>query len=329
MLRKTLFLQVKDFLLLLTGKKFIGTSFSLIALSLLFFPNQGYYELLQSQWQEAPLIRSHFVIPPPVLYPVNATGTMPPELTARGILIMDPLSAVRLLEKNINEELPTASTAKMMTALVAIDQFGPQDVLVVPKLVDQGQDIKLFEGEQMTAENILYGLLVASANDAAETFAANYPEGKESFINKMNEKAFKLGLKNTHFTNPAGLDEQGEYTSAFDLAILAKQALYNPYFARIVSTQAIDLTSVDGKSVHKISNINQLLGKVEGVNGVKTGWTDNAGECLVTSIDRDGRKIIIVVLGSKDRFGETEKLINWVYSNFKWSEPQLPENLKS
>lgn len=322
-LYREILLDWQKFFLFLGKRRLVGFNFCLTVVSLLFLPSQGYYPTLQNQWQKPQIVRSRFIITPLVLYPQNITGISASYLSAKGVVVLDPSSSVKLFEKNIHSHFSPASTSKMMTALVALDYFKMDDILTVPKLVDEGQDIKLAEGEKMSFENLLYALLVASANDAAQTLAANSPGGKETFVKQMNEKVAKLFLKNTHFVNPTGIDEPGQYSSPFDLSILTKYALANPAFAKIVQTQKITLTSVDGKMTHEISNINQLLGKIKGVGGVKTGWTEEAGECLVTYVEREGRKIIIVVLGSKDRFGETEKLINWVFENFQWVEPEI------
>jgi len=313
----------KKFFIFLLRKKFTSLNLCLAFFCLLFLQTQGYYQTLKTDWQQPQTLSSNFVLPLPVLYPQNMTGVGPPEITAQGVFIFDPSSSVELWEKNSHWRFLPASTTKMMTALVTLEHFQLDDILTVPKVVDEGQDIKLFPGERMTAETLLYGLLVASANDAAQTLAASYPAGKEAFVWKMNQKAEELSLRETHFTNPSGLDEPEHFSSPFDLAILAKYAMSNPEFRQIVQTQEIILTDIDGKGVHKIGNINQLLSKVDGVIGVKTGWTEEAGECLVAYVERDGREVVVVVLGSRDRFGETEKLINWVFENFQWVEPQL------
>jgi len=134
----------------------------------------------------------------------------------------------------------------------------------------------------------------------------------------MNKKAQELNLENTHFTNPIGLDEEGHYSTAKDMARLSIVALNSPIFAEIVSTPAITITDVSGKITHPLKNTNELVGQLEGVKGVKTGWTENAGECLISFTERNGKKVVTVILGSKDRFGETRTLIDWVFRNFSW-----------
>lgn len=308
---------------MLVGKKTCGLSLLGTAFVFLFLPPSGYYQTVQLTWQKPQVITEHFVIPPPTPYPLNTTGVNPPSLTARGIIVFDPTSSVKIYDENPNLRLPPASTTKIMTAVVTLESFRLEEILAVPKLAIEGQDVNLIAGEKMTVENLLYALLVPSANDAAETLAANFPGGRETFIAKMNEKAQGLYLVNTHFVNPTGIDQEGQYTSVFDLTLLGKYAMGNSTFAKIVATPKTVIQSTDGKTTHNLENINQLLGKVDGLRGIKTGWTDKAGECLISYVERDGYKIIIVVLGSKDRFGETEKLVNWVFDNFRWVTPEV------
>jgi D-alanyl-D-alanine carboxypeptidase len=136
----------------------------------------------------------------------------------------------------------------------------------------------------------------------------------------MNLKVKELGLTNTHFENPQGLDGSSQFTTVRDLMTLTKYALERPLFAEIVKTKIYEAVNEEGTKKHKMANLNELLGSVDGVLGVKTGWTENAKENLVTYVDRDGKKIIIVLLGSNDRFGETKSLIDWVYNNYVWQE---------
>lgn len=243
-----------------------------------------------------------------------------PTLSAQGVIAIDLDSAVVLYEKNPDMQLLPASTTKIMTALVAMDQFSPSDVITVGRVSVVGQKMNLVYGEQLTVRSLLDGLLIYSANDAAEVLAANYPGGREEFMATMNQKARQYHMDNTHFTNPVGLDAQNHYSSVRDLVRLSSIAMQHPLFAQIVGTKTKTVTSVDGKIIHKLTNLNQLLGSVEGVLGVKTGWTEGARENLVTLVDRGDRKILIALLGSQDRFGETKQLINWIFENTSWNE---------
>jgi D-alanyl-D-alanine carboxypeptidase len=136
----------------------------------------------------------------------------------------------------------------------------------------------------------------------------------------MNQKVRDLGLTNTNFVNPTGLDEPMHYSTARDLVRVSVEAMKNPVFAEIVGTKEKVVTSSDGKIVHKLKNINELLGEVDGVLGIKTGWTEGARENLVTYVDRNGQKILIALLGSQDRFGETKEMIDWLYGSYEWND---------
>jgi D-alanyl-D-alanine carboxypeptidase (penicillin-binding protein 5/6) len=253
------------------------------------------------------------------------TGKSPePQLTANAIYVLDSQSQVTLYEKNPDLRVLPASTTKMVTALVSLDYFLPDEVIVVGNEVFvEGQKMGLVPGEKIMVEDLLYGLLVYSGNDAAEVLAKNYPGGRSSFVSAMNLKAKELNLENTSFYNPSGLDGNGHMTSARDLARVAIFGMKNSLFRKIVGTESTIVEDVDGNFRHKLVNLNELLGKEEGVLGVKTGWTESALENLVTYIEKDDKKIIIVVLGSQDRFGETKKLIDWVFENYEWKN--VPE----
>jgi D-alanyl-D-alanine carboxypeptidase (penicillin-binding protein 5/6) len=257
--------------------------------------------------------------------PVLGANIAYPVLSAQGALAIDLNSGVTLFEKNPDTPLLPASTTKIITALVALDAYKLDQVLTVGKGVAvTGQKMGLFVGEQITFENLLNGLLVFSANDAAETLAQDYPGGYDAFINAMNAKAQSLSLTNTHFDNPVGLDAGDQYTTARDLVRASEVAMRNPEFAKVVGTESVSFTDVTGKTKYNLKNINELLGSVPGVLGIKTGWTENSKENLVTYIERDGHKIIIAVLGSEDRFGETKTLIDWIFTNYNWQEVKAP-----
>jgi D-alanyl-D-alanine carboxypeptidase (penicillin-binding protein 5/6) len=258
------------------------------------------------------------LLPTPAPYPVNKGVSEPPSLSAHSLMALDANSMVTLYEKEANLRLLPASTTKIMTALVVLEHYPLDQVLTVKEMKVDGNQIKLLPGERITVENLLYGTLVGSGNDAALVLAENFPGGTEAFVEAMNQKAKDLGLLDTHFTNPIGLDKAGHYSTAKDLAKLTVEAIKNSVFLRIVSTSAVAISDVTGEINHFLKNTNELIGKLEGVRGVKTGWTQNAGECLITLTERNGEKVVTVVLGSQDRFGETQKLIEWIFTNFSW-----------
>lgn len=260
------------------------------------------------------------LLPTPAWYPVDKNLSSFPSLSANTIKVIDADSYVTLYEKNPNQRVFPASTTKMMTAIVALEQYQLDEVLTVGKTIVDGNIIMLEPGEQLTMENVLYGLLVGSGNDAALVLAENYPGGVTNFVRAMNQKAKELSLNNTHFTNPMGYDQEGHYSTAEDLSRLASYAMKNQKIAKIVSNSEYTISDVTGNKIHKLKNTNELVGQINGVKGVKTGWTENAGECLVSYVEKDNRKIISTILGSNDRFGETKSIIDWAFTNFEWKK---------
>jgi len=252
--------------------------------------------------------------------PVLIENAKYPIVSAQSVMAVDLTSGVTLYEKDPNKALLPASTTKILTALVALDAYDINAVLKVGKISVEGQKMGLVEGEEIRFIDLLNGLLIYSANDAAEVLAQNHTGGRQLFMGLMNKKVKDLGLTNSHFTNPVGLDDGAQYSTTRDLVIVSKYAMQNPVFAEIVGTKEKIVKSVDGRIVHRLTNINRLLGEVPGVMGVKTGWTEAARENLVTYVNRDDRKVMIVVLGSSDRFGETKELIEWIYSNYNWEK---------
>lgn len=258
------------------------------------------------------------------LLPALSEDATFPIVSAQAALVIDLDSGVTLYEKNPDAPLLPASTTKIVTSLVAMDYYPLDSVLTVRNAKVEGQKMGLFIGEKITVDNLLYGLLMFSANDAAEVLAANFPGGRDLFITTMNLKAQRLNLENSYFTNPTGLDKDAQVTTARDLIRIASYAMRNPHFAEIVSTKSTEVKSADERISHKLVNINELIGSVEGVLGVKTGWTEEARENLVTYIERDERRIMIALLGSQDRFGETKELIEWIFGNYEWKEVVVP-----
>ena len=290
----------------------------LIGIFILLVPGQNVYTM--DLLSEVPKVRSISInIPTPAPYPTNVTGTYPgSEVTATGVVVLDVNSGVFMYRRNPEEELSPASTTKILTAMVALDSYHLDDVVTVHTVTNDGQAMGLFSGEQMTVENLLYGALVYSGNDAAYTLAEHYPGGVTSFVAAMNAKAEKLHLTHSSFTNPVGYDDPQHKTTPEDLARLARVALENKEIAKIVAIPQITVSDVTHTYFYPLKNVNDLLGKIPGVAGIKTGWTEEAGENLVTLVSRGGHSVIIVVLHSDDRFGDTEKLIDWVFNSYRW-----------
>lgn len=307
------------------------------------FFKENYVFLTDSTWRRIPLLRlaaltfilvaTNMLVADPDNFPrietfQVATAPIPqtsinktPSVTAAAAIIYDPKSAVVLYEKNADSLIPPASTTKIVTALVVLANYKLQDVFKIGDLDVDGQKMRLVNGEEITVEGLLNGLLIFSANDAAEVLANNYPGGREKFIEEMNIIAEALNLTNTHFNNPSGLFESGHVSTARDLARLAAFAINNKTLAEIVRTKDRTVVSIDGLNKHKLTNLNQLLWDTPGVIGIKTGNTEEGGEALVTFVERDNKPLVIVVLGSTDRFSDTKRLIGWAYENYQWAAP--------
>lgn len=255
----------------------------------------------------------------PVPYPQFLATRSSPNISAQSGIVIDANSKKVLFAKNARLRFSPASTVKIMTALIAVETYPPQQYFISrEKMSGNGSTMRLVAQEEISVENLLYGLLLNSGNDAAVVLAQNFPNGQEAFVTRMNEKANELHLTDTHYRDPAGLDDDGNFSSAFDLAILASEALENEALALIFSTREKNVSDKTGKIVHKLQNLNKLLGHLYGANGVKTGTTIGAGEVLVASTKRDGHTIVSVVMKSDDRFDDTTKLIDWTFENFQF-----------
>lgn len=231
------------------------------------------------------------------------------EISATAVIIVDALSKSVLFAKNPQFRFSPASTTKIMTAIVASEYFHPDDMLTVKgKLDPEGSGIGLIPGETITFRSLLYAMFLPSANDAAQTVANNYPGGEIAFVKLMNQKAASLGMHNTHFNDPAGLDDDNDYSSVTDMAILTETALQNPLIKQVVKQKSALIQTSDGKHSFEIKNRNILLGSY-GIDGVKTGYTDLAKEVLITSVTRESHSYILVVMSSENRFGDTLSLV--------------------
>ncbi len=243
------------------------------------------------------------------------------EVKSKSAIAVNAETGAIIYEKNIREKLPVASLAKLTTALVVLDKVDLESQATISgnAVATEGNKGNLKTGEKITVRNLLCLLLVNSSNDAATALAEHISGSEDGFVKLMNKKAKALGLENTSFANPTGLDQENNYSTAYDLTKLVKIVLNEPLLLEIMRIQDLDVFSVDGVNVHHLSNTNKLLGKLPGINiiGGKTGFTNQAEECLIliTVHPENNQRIISVILGSEDRFGEMEKLINWIYGN--------------
>lgn len=227
-------------------------------------------------------------------------------VSAEKAILLDAVSGRVLYEKNADAQSLIASTTKIMTALVVCEQCNVLDRMRIPKeaVGIEGSSMYLKEGEVLTLQELLYGLMLSSGNDAAVALAIYCGGTVEGFAELMNDKARILGMKNTHFENPNGLDSPGHYSTARDLAVLAAYAMENPIFAKTVSTKSIRVGE------RYLTNHNKLLWRVEGADGVKTGFTKAAGRILVSSATRDSRRLIAVTLNAPGDWQDHTVLLN-------------------
>lgn len=240
-----------------------------------------------------------------------------PDISAKAVVIMDKDSGTVLFSKNPNLLFSMASTTKIMTATVALDYYKMDDILTVQTENVEGVNVGFKIGEKLFFKDILYAMLLPSGNDAALAIAENYPGGKDVFIKKMNDKAKSLHLVHTNFADSIGLEDSRDYTTPLDLTRLASMALDNKIFAKIVATKTWEIADVTGTNKYLLKNLNKLLG-IQGVNGVKTGYTTEAGQVLVTSKKEGEHTLIIVVMNSQDRFFDTSKLLYEMSENINY-----------
>lgn len=241
------------------------------------------------------------------------------EIDAKIAVAYDRKSGRVIWGKDEDKRSAMASTTKIMTAIVTLENSNLEDMVKVSSKAawTGGSTLKLKTDDEISLEDLLYGLMLRSGNDAAVAIAEHVGGSVEGFADMMNKKADELELKNTHFVTPHGLDDPEHYTTAKELAIITNYAMNNPIFCKIVNTKTCFI-SINGVP-REIANTNELLGVLEGVNGVKTGFTNNAGRCLVTSINRNGWEIIVVVLRAdtkKIRTQDSVKIIEYVYKNY-------------
>ncbi|WP_066635311.1 D-alanyl-D-alanine carboxypeptidase family protein [Desulfolucanica intricata] len=245
---------------------------------------------------------------------------VPPQITADSAILMDIQTGQILFEKNAFEKRPPASTTKILTALLALEGGDlNQLVTVSPRAAATGESsIHLQAGEKLTLEELIYGALIESGNDACVAIAEHIAGKEENFVQLMNHKAKLLGAINTNFVNTNGLPAKDHYSSAYDLAILTRHALHNPVFNNIVSTHE-KIISGPGWNRY-LHNTNRLLETYDGADGVKTGTTDAAGQCLVASATKDNRRLVCVVLHSEDRYFDSTTLLEYGFNNFEYVE---------
>lgn len=249
-------------------------------------------------------------------------------LSAKSAVLYEPVTKSLVYSKNPDKRLPMASTTKIMTALVALEKVPCDQAVTVPEQAVgiEGSSLYLKSGECFKMKDLLTGLMLRSANDAAVAIAYAVSGSVESFSELMNEKACALGLTDTHFTNPHGLDSPEHYTTARELAIIAAEALKNDDFKEIVSTKKATITNTDGEA-RLVTNHNKLLSMYDGALGVKTGFTKKSGRSLVGASERNGLTFITVTINAPDDWNDHKKLFDFGYSSLSIKHLAKAEDL--
>ena len=251
-------------------------------------------------------------------YEIDENGE--PKTYSKHIICIERTTNSVLYEKDAYSKCAMASTTKILTGIIVIENCNLNDEVEISKKAANtgGSTLGIQEKQKITVESLLYGLLLRSGNDTAVALAEHIAGSVEEFSKIMNLKAKEIGLKNSNFVTPHGLDDDNHYTTAYDMAILTNYALNNEIFSKIVGTKQITVNI--GSYPRSLNNTNELLGVIKGIYGVKTGFTGNAGRCLITACKRDNLDIIVVVLGADTkniRKNDSKKIIEYIFDNFK------------
>ena len=245
---------------------------------------------------------------------VRAEGSAPPKVSAASAVLVDGDSGRVLYEKDSHTRRPIASITKLMTALVALESGHSLDeeVTVIREWTGaEGSSLYLQPGERVTLETLLYGLLLRSGNDAALAIAGHCGGSVEDFVARMNCRAQELGMADTSFANPNGLTEEGHWSTASDMALLAKACLENEMLSKIAATRSITM------GTRSFTNHNKLLWRYEGCIGLKTGYTEKSGRTLVSAVRRDGTTLICVTLNAPGDWADHTSLFDWGFANYR------------
>lgn len=250
--------------------------------------------------------------------PARAHGS-PPSVSAKSAILIEASTGLVLYEKDADTRRPMASTTKIMTTIVALENGDLDDKVVVPSAAVgiEGSSIYLYTDEELTLGELLYAVMLESANDAATAVAIGIAGSVKAFADMMNKKAAELGMTNTSFANPHGLDAENHYTTARDLATLTRYAMQNPTFREIVVTRRKTIPLHDGNSVRLLLNHNKLLKLYPYAIGVKTGYTKKSGRCLVSAANRDGIELIAVTLNAPDDWNDHTAMLEYGFSQLE------------
>lgn len=246
-----------------------------------------------------------------------------PNISATSYIVVDVNTNTVLTSKLPHLKIYPASVTKLATALTALNVYPLDDVITIKDSYKEGKIMDLQAGEKITIKSLVTAILVFSANDAAYNLASHYPEGGVvGFISQMNSLAKSYSLDDTNFVNFDGIHNDNHFSSVYDLAQLGRLAIKNPIVGQYVKTKEATVSDITGTIKHALITTNELLGIIPEVEGLKTGWTPEAGGCFVSLVSLDGHKLITVVAQSDDRFADTIRLINWSKENVIWREYQ-------
>ncbi len=240
------------------------------------------------------------------------------DISAKSAILIEAESGRVLYEQNAFEKMPMASTTKIMTAIVALENSGLGEIVEVGPNASgvEGSSIWLSVGEKITLSDMLFGLMLASGNDAAIAIAEHVGGSLEKFVEMMNSKAKEIGAYNTHFCNPNGLPVDNHYTTAYDLALISAHAMKNEFFREVVKTEYKEIPWQGHEWNRVVKNKNKILWQYQGGNGIKTGFTKDAGKCLSAAAERDGLQLISVVLCAPDMFRDCMELMDYGFDNY-------------
>ncbi|MBQ3115631.1 MAG: D-alanyl-D-alanine carboxypeptidase [Clostridia bacterium] len=252
-------------------------------------------------------------------YKKNSTKIAYASTPNQAEIVMDVGTNRVLFENNSHKKMYMASTTKIVSAIVVIEHCNMSDIVTVSKqtIGVEGSSIYLEEGEKLTVKELLYGLMLRSGNDCAETLAVYCSGSIDKFCTLMNETAKKIGANNSNFVNPHGLHDDNHYTTAYDLALISSYAMKNPIFREIVGTKSVDISFSTRNYKRHLVNKNKILSQLDGATGIKTGYTKRAGRCLVSSCMRDGMEVICVVLNCAPMFERSTTLIENAFNQYK------------
>lgn len=251
--------------------------------------------------------------------PVANSNTEPNVLAESYILIDNDTNTI-LASKNPKSRIYPASTTKLATALTALNIYPLDEVITIPSEYTDGKVMGLKTGEKITVKSLVSALLVYSANDAAFNLANHHQESVEGFVKQMNLLVRKYNLTDTNFVNFDGLHNPDHFSTAYDLSQLGRIAIKNPTISELVKTKKITVHDIYNQNIHELDSTNELLNIVPEIEGIKTGWTPEAGGCFIGLINLNGHKLISVVAQSPDRFLDTKEIINWAKQNVQWKD---------